>query len=329
MLVHSRATFLLGSSAPDLLTEAESILATCGAQMVSAGCGEALLAQIKALHAPALVLIDAELQGMEMGQLLAAAREDASRPPFPLVVILSELSEKWLDRITQRAVDDVILRTATPLFWRLGVERVQRAFHQQRELEQLREAAAQNAQIDALTGIYNRTTLLSMLFRETDRVQRMSGSLCLILFDVDDFGHWNSRLGAIACDDLLLQVVTRVGRLLRSYDLFGRVGKDEFLVALPGCSAVNAMMLAERIRAEVFEEPFHVRGTAVRLSACFGVAPSRGRSPVVVLRDAEQALLEAKAGGHESIESSCDAVHPEPHPVAFLSPTSGDDLLAW
>ena len=75
-----------------------------------------------------------------------------------------------------------------------------------------------NAQTDRLTGVYNRETMLAMLFRETDRVQRMKSPLCMILFDIDDFGHWNSRLGAEACDDLLCQVASRTARLLRSYD---------------------------------------------------------------------------------------------------------------
>ena len=91
-----------------------------------------------------------------------------------------------------------------------------------RELETLREAAVLNAQTDRLTGVYNRETMLAMLFRETDRVQRIKSSLCIVLFDIDDFGHWNSRLGSDACDELLCQVVTRTARLLRSYDLLGR-----------------------------------------------------------------------------------------------------------
>ena len=68
-----------------------------------------------------------------------------------------------------------------------------------------------NAQLDRLTGVYNRETLLAMLFRETDRVQRMNSAMCLVLFDIDDFGHWNSRLGVDACDELLCQVATRTG----------------------------------------------------------------------------------------------------------------------
>jgi diguanylate cyclase (GGDEF)-like protein len=198
-----------------------------------------------------------------------------------------------------------------------------------RELEMLREAAAMSAQTDRLTGVYNRETILSMIFRETDRVQRMQSSLCMILLDIDDFGHWNSRLGTDACDELLCQVATRAARLLRSYDLLGRAGKDEFLVAMPGCSSGNAVMMAERLREDVFAAPYRLAGDAIRLSACFGIANSLGRSPVVVLREAEQALLVAKATGPESIQCAGDFPEPCAAPVAFLSPTSGDELLAW
>jgi two-component system cell cycle response regulator len=201
--------------------------------------------------------------------------------------------------------------------------------HASREIQTLREAQVLNAQFDRLTGVYNRETILSMLFRETDRVQRMNSALTLLLLDIDDFGHWNSRLGNDACDDLLCQVSERIARLLRSYDLLGRPGMDEFLLVLPGCSAVNAFMLAERMRVDVFHSPFRVGSDAIRLSACFGVAASQGRSPVVVLREAEQALQRARTAGPDSIQCFGDSPHSSDGPVTFLSSSSGDDLMAW
>ena len=53
-------------------------------------------------------------------------------------------------------------------------------------MEHLREAATLPSHTDQLTGLYNQPALVSMLFRETDRVQRMSTSLCLLLFDIHD-----------------------------------------------------------------------------------------------------------------------------------------------
>jgi GGDEF domain-containing protein len=88
-------------------------------------------------------------------------------------------------------------------------------------------------------------------------------------------------------------------------------------------------MMAERLRADVFSTPFRVGRDAIRLSACFGIAASLGRSPVVVLRDAEQALQLAKTAGPETIQCVGDCPQPSAAPVPFLSPTSGDELLAW
>jgi diguanylate cyclase (GGDEF)-like protein len=128
---------------------------------------------------------------------------------------------------------------------------------------------------------------------------------------------------------LLCQVVARTAPLLRSYDLLGRPGMDEFLVALPACGSANAMALTERLRVDVFASPFHVASESIRLSACFGIAASNGRSPVVVLREAEKALDWAKAAGPETIQCFGSAPEHSPSPVTFFSSTSGDDLLAW
>jgi diguanylate cyclase (GGDEF)-like protein len=156
----------------------------------------------------------------------------------------------------------------------------------------------------------------------------MKHDLSLVLLDIDDLGQWNARLGNDACDDLLRQVAGRVARLLRSYDQIGRLVKDEFLLLLPGCSANNAAIFAERMRVDVFCSPFRVAGESIRLSACFGIASSTGRSPVVVLREAEQAMQWARTAGPESIQSFGDNAYPFDAPGHFLSPSSGEELLA-
>ncbi len=329
MLAHAPLTFVLASADPVLLTAIEPVLLADGSQVEIFLSAETALPALTSAHAPTMALIDEKLPGMEMGQLLAAARAEAAGRRFPIILIADTVTQEWIDRLAEGIINELLPRAMEPGFLRLRLEAVMRDHRRLRELELLREATILNSQTDRLTGVYNRETMLSMMFRETDRVQRMNSSLCMILFDIDDFGHWNSRLGTDSCDDLLCQVVSRTARLLRSYDILGRAGKDEFLIALPGCSSVNAVMMAERLRMDVFSTPFHVNGDSIRLSACFGIASSMGRSPVVVLRDAEQALLVAKASGPESIQCTGDCPESVAAPVAFLSPTSGDELLAW
>ena len=322
-------TFLLASPEPALLAAIEPVLLASGARVEVVLAAEAALAAIAAPIPPSLALLDAKLPGLEIGRLLTLARAQVSAKRLPIVLISDTVTQEWIDRLAEGVIDDLIPRSAESPYWRLRIDLLLRANRWANELDALREAAVLNAQTDRLTGVYNRETMLALLFRETDRVQRMKSSLSMILFDIDDFGHWNSRLGAGACDDLLCRVVSRSARLLRSYDLLGRPGMDEFLIALPGCDTANAGMLAERLRVEVFASPFRVEGESIRLSACFGVASSHGRSPVVVLREAEQALQWAKAEGPESIQFFGDSAQPAAAPVAFLSPSSGDELLAW
>ena len=320
---------LLASSDTDLLAAVEPALLAVGAHVRVVLSAEAALASISSPRPPDLILLDVELPGMPTGQLLAALRADSESPRLPIVLIAGTVTQEWVDRLAEAAVDDLILRSAEPVYWQLRLDLVLRNQRMAHELESLRDAALRHSQFDRLTGVYNRETLLSVLFRETDRAQRCQTCMCLVLFDIDDFGHWNSRLGADACDDLLCQVATRTAALLRSHDVLGRPGMDAFLVALPSCSPTNAMTLAERLRMEVFSTPFHVSGEAVRLSACFGIGVSHGRSPVVVLREAEKALEFAKAAGPESIQCFGSQPQTTPSPVTFLSASSGDELLAW
>ncbi len=338
MRAHNPPDLLLASPDPALCAAVESVLRALGAHLEIVVSAEAALACIAA-HNPSgleprksvplgLAILDANLPGMPMGQLLAACACSTGER-IPTVLISDNVTQEWIDRLSEGVIDDLILRADEAPYYRIRIDRVLRAHRAARDLELLRQTASKDAQMDRLTGVYNREALMTMLFRETDRVQRMGSPLCLLLFDIDDFGHWNSRLGAAACDKLLCQVAARAARLLRSYDLLGRTGEDEFLVVLPGCATNDAVMLAERLRLDVFSVPYSIAGDAIRLSACFGIAASHGRSPVVVLREAERSLDHARNAGPENIQCFGESMLPLPAPVAFLSPASGDELPAW
>jgi two-component system, cell cycle response regulator len=321
--------FLLASADPALLALVEPFLHVGGSRVKVALSAEAALAAMKELRTPDLILIDAALPGAPIARLLAAARANTEAASAQILLVAEPITQEWADLLAAGAIDDVIPRSAEPAYWQFEIDRARRNQHMAIELERLREAALRNAQVDRATGVYNRETVLSMLFRETDRVQRANNSLSLVLFDVDDFGHWNSRLGMEACDELLCQVARRTGAVLRSYDLLGRPGKDEFLIALPNCAIACAMALAERLRGEVFAVPYQVAGEVIRLSACYGIAASHGRSPVVVLREAEKALEWARAAGPETIQCFGRAPNPAPPPGSLFSCDSGDELFAW
>ncbi len=185
--------------------------------------------------------------------------------------------------------------------------------------EELFQPSESNAPRVAIPGVHDRPALLSILFRETDRVQRMKTALCLILFGIDTCEGSDSYIEVWGCDELLSQVARRTTRLLRSYDLLGQLENNELLLVLPGCDNFNATMLAERLRVDVFSQPFQLPGKQIQLSACFGIASSNGRSPVVVLREAEKALRAAKDQGAGSIHCFAECLEAAADSIAFFS----------
>jgi hypothetical protein len=161
--------------------------------------------------------------------------------------------------------------------------------------------------------LLDRSEIISALFRETDRAQRMKTPLALIQIGIElppsPFPDDSDR----AIDE----IVDRIARLLRSYDLIGNLCRGVFLVALPGCSGTDAVLLAERLSAEILCVQQRTSEQA-RLNASFGVVSSGGRSPLVVMRDAESALETARKNGQGSIEFSPEAADTDPS--LFLYP---------
>jgi diguanylate cyclase (GGDEF)-like protein len=310
--------FLVASADTAFIALIEPVLAKSFASVAIVSTAREIPAALDAPAPPELVLVDSALPGLADGQPIRDARANAKGHTIPIVLLADDLRTGWMDLLADGSLDDILPRDPGHPHWRLRLGRTLHSFHQLRQLERLREAAAQSAQIDPLTGLANRSTLLAQLFRETDRAQRMRTPLCLLLLDIDDFTYRNAQLGQEACDDLLCQVAARTLRMLRSYDSFGRLGNDEFLAILPACDAAQGTILAQRIRMEVFSHPFQCDGGPSRLSACFGVAASHGISPLVVLKDAEQAMRLAQESGPESIQSLGLSHDSMAGPIAFL-----------
>jgi len=172
--------------------------------------------------------------------------------------------------------------------------------------------------------LLSRDDLVSALFCETDRAQRLRMPLALIHIGFSDWIGRQSARGD-AREAVMRLIDERFKRLLRCYDSIGRVADGELLLILPGCSLLNAKTLAERIRDRVFGSPFEVLGQEMHLNACFGVVSSGGRSPFVVLREARKALQRAHATASASIH--CLEAENEMDPASFLMPVPQDELL--
>ena len=159
------------------------------------------------------------------------------------------------------------------------------------------------ANLDSLTGLATRRTLMSGLEREWSRAERHQIPLSCVMLDIDFFKCINDTYGHSAGDEVL----RRVGQLLlrdsRASDIAGRYGGEEFCIALSETTEEQAAKWAERIRRAIAAEPFSFGDKSIQVTASFGVAERLAdmRSADQLVEQADQALLVAKRSGRDRV----------------------------
>lgn len=250
---------------------------------------------------PQIALVDAALPGQSGIEIAAEIKRRLLKKQTWIMLLSSAPDSDIVSAAAEAGVDDLVVCPKGEPFNELDLcVRLSVAARVQaltRDFEAQMQAVSFHALHDNLTGLWNRESLLSLLFPETDRVQRMGTPLGLLLLDLDHFARVNAEYGYEAGDKILQEFADRLRRYLRSYDLIGRCGEDEFLIVLPGCTSTQTVQLAGRIRSNLLHRPFPAGRDMITLTASMGISQSRGRSPLVVLREAERALTAAKLDG--------------------------------
>jgi len=125
-----------------------------------------------------------------------------------------------------------------------------------------------------------------------------------MMLDVDHFKRVNDRYGHHVGDQVLRTLAERCKSALRSGDVLGRYGGEEFAILLPGTSQQNAATaLAERIRRKVAEDPIDTDAGAVKVTVSVGVAEmdEAMSHPEDLFKRADAALYEAKQAGRNRV----------------------------
>lgn len=167
-------------------------------------------------------------------------------------------------------------------------------------------AAAQlrrSAEVDALTGSFNRRSMDQWLARAFSDAHRRQRSLSLLFIDIDHFKMVNDRLGHAAGDHCLRQVAMALHQALDPNDTLGRYGGEEFVALLPERGGADAREMGERLRAAVERCEIQWEGAPVRLTVSVGVATrlERESTPAAAVERADKALYAAKRGGRNCV----------------------------
>ncbi|TMO91878.1 sensor domain-containing diguanylate cyclase [Pseudoalteromonas ruthenica] len=208
-------------------------------------------------------------------------------------VELEDNEEKWLfaHAIPKRQLDGTVLWSG------MVIDITDR---KSLELTLLRESTT-----DPLTGLYNRRHFNEQLQQQLARAERDGTHVSLMIIDFDLFKQINDQYGHHAGDIVLKEATMQISAILRKYDIFARIGGEEFSVILPNTSLAQARHVAEKVRRQVEHCHIQAHEHSISVTTTIGVASTEQTTahPGALLKQADNCLYQGKHQGRNCVVS--------------------------
>lgn len=255
-------------------------------------------------HRPAVVITDWQMPDVTGLQVCAQIRHD--QDSYIYIVLLTSNSEK--NQIIEglaAGADDYLTKPFHPgeLLARVAVGR--RIVELHRQIQAKNRSLEDLALADPLTGLPNRRAIENWATREMKGAARHGFPFWVVMADIDRFKSVNDTFGHEAGDLVLKRFADLLRANTRACDISGRIGGEEFVVAIGHCDSLDVLTATERIRRQLEAETFRFDGTVLGVTASFGISGFQGnKAPEFdqLLRDADAALYAAKHGGRNRTE---------------------------
>jgi len=244
---------------------------------------------------PDLILLDVQMPGMSGFEVCEELKSDPDLCNIPVIFLSAadDVSEK-VKGLDLGAVDYV---TKPFDIFELRA-RVRAALRTKR----LQDLLLQYGEVDSLTEIYNRRVLMERLQQEWDRSLRSSTVFSFIMTDIDKFKNVNDTYGHPVGDDVLEKVAYILKKSIRSGDIVGRYGGEEFGIIMVNSTAQEAFVAADRYRHEIEKKVFKAKKVSFSVTCSFGVADSSEKDSLdKLVSAADSAMYEAKESGRNKV----------------------------
>lgn len=282
----------------------QSWLESWGHQVIVADDGAKAWSILQQEHPPELLILDWVMPGIDGLELCRRIRKQRMSPYQYILLVTGKDDKQDVVRGLDAGADDYLTKPFDRNELRAHLRVGRRILTLQRDLINARDDLQFQATHDVLTGVWNRGGVLDLLHRELERAARSKTSTSVLMLDLDHFKKINDTYGHLTGDVVLREVAKRIAQSVRSYDLVGRYGGEEFLVVLPSCGKTEIKQSANRIRLAVASAPILAGSSEIPVTASIGATvvegPTAG-SESEMLSTADTALYEAKNTGRNRV----------------------------
>ncbi len=252
------------------------------------------LLEVLESYRPDLILMDMHMPRFNGVEATRVLRQMAAYSALPIVYLSGESEVGMQVEALRLGGDQFLVKPFNPVLLAAVVKT---------RIERFRETR-RSSRLDGLTGLLNHTAIKSGLQRMVEETPP-GGDLTVAMIDIDHFKAINDTYGHPVGDQVIRGLAWLLKGRLRSVDLIGRYGGEEFLLALPNVGVMQAAPVIDRIRADFMALPHAHSGGALYATFSAGLASFPMVATAAGLTEAaDGALLQAKRNGRNRVETA-------------------------
>lgn len=261
---------------------------------------------LAASNQPALILLDLHLPDVDGHTALIGLKNDPRTKDIPVIMLSADTTPANKVRAFELGAMDFVNKPC-------DIHELRARILSAIRIHTLMQMLEKRAQIDALTGLWNRAHFNDRLATELNQSRRNKSDMSLVVCDLDHFKKINDTFGHPAGDAVLQGFAKLLISELRSYDIACRYGGEEFAIILPDAGLPCSLAICERVRKAI-EAKHWPNYPDVHATASFGVT-DRGLNgedtPEAWVAAADKCLYESKQGGRNRVTSYASPDQPK------------------
>ena len=252
-----------------------------------------------------MLIVSLGLQNFDALRLCSQVRSLERTRGLPILAIAEPDNMARLTRGLEIGINDYLVR---PIDKNEMLARVRTQIKKKRYTERLRDNVQMSIEMaitDPLTGLFNRRYMETHLASLVEQAANRGKPIAVLILDIDFFKSVNDGHGHDAGDDVLREFALRIRKSIRNIDLACRYGGEEFVIVMPETDMAVAMVVAERLRRRIANEPFAIQNGSNSLDVTISVGLADLCEPsdnaATILKRADQALYRAKRDGRNRV----------------------------